>query len=236
LESKSKVEIIEATNGQEALEKLAQYDFDIVLMDIQMPVMNGYEATQRIRTDFPSPKKDVFVIALTASVIRSDLDKCRSAGMDDYVPKPFKPVQLFTAIATHVGRDIKFKNCEVSLQTSEKQMVLQHTDLAYLQSFCEGDKAKMQKYIRIFLDSVPLFISKLNVAMKEFDAQEIAAQVHGFKTKFVMMGMEETKLFAAQLEADCHIENPEQTVILTNTMTLIKMISAAETELKINYI
>jgi len=236
LESKSKVEIIEATNGQEALEKLAQYDFDIVLMDIQMPVMNGYEATKRIRTDFPSPKKDVFVIALTASVIRSDLDKCRAAGMDDYVPKPFKPVQLFTAIATLVGRDIKFKNSKVSLQTSEKQMVLQHTDLAYLQSFCEGDKDKMQKYIRIFLDSVPLFISKLNVAMKEFDAQEIAAQVHGFKTKFVMMGMEETKLFADQLEADCHIENPEQTAILTNTMTLIKMISAAETELKINYI
>lgn len=236
LESKSNVEIIEATNGKEALEKLAQYDFDIVLMDVQMPVMNGYEATQQIRNNFASPKKDVPVIALTASVIRSDLDKCRAAGMDDYVPKPFKPAQLFKAVAALTKREIKFTTGKVSSKAAEQHTGSQHIDLTYLQNFCEGDKVKMKKYIRIFLDSVPVFISKLNVAMTEFDAGEIASQVHGFKTKFVMMGMEEARILAAQLEADSRTERPEQAAILTNTTTLIKMILAAEKELKINYI
>lgn len=235
LESKSKMEIIEATNGKEALEKFARYDFDIVLMDVQMPIMNGYEATQQIRNNFESPKKEVPVIALTASVIRSDLDKCGKAGMDDYVPKPFKSEQLFTAIAKLTKREIKFTKRDAAVSNNEHQNTLQYCNLAYLQKFCEGDQAKTQKYIQIFLNSVPIFISKLNIAIADFDAVEIAAQVHGFKTKFVMMGMDEAKSIAIQLEADCRAEPSEQIAILTATTTLKEMILAAEKELKTNY-
>jgi CheY-like chemotaxis protein len=198
--------------------------------------MNGYETTRRIRNNFTSPKKDVPVIALTASVIRSDLDKCRTAGMDDYVPKPFKPAQLFKAIATLTKREMKFTTSKASFRRTEQLTASQHVDLTYLQDFCEGDKTKMQKYIRIFLESVPVFISKLNVAMTAFDPEEIASQVHGFKTKFIMMGMERARLLAAQLEADCRTEIPSEADIHANTTTLIKMVLAAETELKINYI
>lgn len=236
LESKSKVEIIEATNGKEAVEIFAQHDFDVVLMDVQMPVMNGYEATRQIRNNFALPKKNVPVIALTASVIRSDLDKCRMAGMDDYVPKPFKAVQLFTAIATLTKRDIKFTKNKESFRNTEETAASQHVDLSYLQDFCEGDTAKMQKYIRIFLDSAPVFISNLNVALAEFDAKEIASQVHGFKTKFIMMGMEGARVLGAQLETDCRTESLEQAGIHKNTTILIKMVMSAETELKIRYI
>ena len=220
LESKSKVEIIEATNGEEALEKFAQHNFDIVLMDVQMPVMNGYEATQQIRNNFASPKKNVPIIALTASVIRSDLDKCRKAGMNDYVPKPFKPVQLFTAIAILANREIKYIKSKAAVQKNEQLTVSPHIDLTFLDNFCEGNRAKMKKYILIFLDSVPVFISKLNVAMTEFDAEEIASQVHGFKTKFAMMGMEQARLLGTQLEADCRAELPEKTVVQASTKTI----------------
>jgi len=88
------VTIKEAVNGKEVIELLKKEEFDVVLMDVQMPIMDGYEAAQYIREHLDSPNNKVPVIALTASVIKSDLDKCREAGMNDYVPKPFMVSQL----------------------------------------------------------------------------------------------------------------------------------------------
>ena len=106
---KADVAITLATNGKEALALLNDHDFDVVLMDVQMPEMDGYEATRQIRDPHSSVRNhQIPVIALTASVIRSDLDKCREAGMDDYVPKPFKTSQLITTIANVTGRELKF--------------------------------------------------------------------------------------------------------------------------------
>lgn len=231
LESKSNVEIIEASNGKEALEKLAVHDFDIVLMDVQMPVMDGYEATRQIRASFAAPKKDVPVIALTASVIRSDLDLCRAAGMDDYVPKPFKRSQLFTTIATLSNRKIKFVRETVSKANAGPAMAFGHIDLSYLRNFCNGDEAKMQKYMRIFLESIPAWIDNLKTAESENSFQEIASLVHGFKTKLLMMGMDEARTVATELEMECRAENPGQTAIQTGTATLIQIILAAQAEL-----
>src|SRR5688572_20715719 len=108
LKSKANVQITEAIHGADALEKLSQQKFDVILMDIQMPVMDGYEATRTIRRDFPNPINTIPVIALTASVIRSDLDKCRQAGMTDYVSKPFRVSQLLTTIAKVTGRELRY--------------------------------------------------------------------------------------------------------------------------------
>ena len=105
---KADVAITLATNGKEALALLNEYDFDVVLMDVQMPEMDGYEATRHIRDPYSSVRNHhIPVIALTASVIRSDLDKCKEAGMDDYVPKPFRVNELISAIArsTAEGRN-----------------------------------------------------------------------------------------------------------------------------------
>lgn len=105
LKLKADVSITLATNGNEALTLLSEQDFDVVLMDVQMPEMDGYEATRQIRDPHSSVRNHhIPVIALTASVIRSDLDKCREAGMDDYVPKPFKMSQLIPGIAKAVGK------------------------------------------------------------------------------------------------------------------------------------
>jgi signal transduction histidine kinase/CheY-like chemotaxis protein len=82
LKSKAKMDIISASDGQEAIDLINQMDFDVILMDVQMPVMDGFEATKYIRENLPSPKNEVPIIALTASVLRSDIDKCRKAGMN----------------------------------------------------------------------------------------------------------------------------------------------------------
>ena len=99
------IHITEAENGQDVMDKLNIADFDIILMDVQMPLMDGLEATRRIRKDMIAPKKDITILALTASVIRKDIDDCLEAGMNGYIPKPFTMEDLVIGIYEGIKRD-----------------------------------------------------------------------------------------------------------------------------------
>ncbi|MDH5737879.1 MAG: ATP-binding protein, partial [Gammaproteobacteria bacterium] len=90
------IQVTPAKDGQEALVKLAAEDYDLVLMDMQMPVMDGLEATRRIRSQ--SGYENLPIIAMTANAMRADLDKCLAAGMNDYVTKPIDPDLLYRTI------------------------------------------------------------------------------------------------------------------------------------------
>ena len=85
-------------NGQAALEALAQELFDLVLMDVQMPVMDGLEATAAIREQEHTSGAHVPILAMTAHAMQGDRERCLAAGMDDYVAKPMQPAELVTAI------------------------------------------------------------------------------------------------------------------------------------------
>ena len=97
------VEPVLVGNGKQALEKLEEEDFDVVLMDCQMPVMDGYEATRRLRAKEQETGEHHLVIALTANAMRGDREKCIEAGMDDYLSKPFSN----RAAATHAGEVVR---------------------------------------------------------------------------------------------------------------------------------
>lgn len=90
-------------NGIEAIDKIKIRDFDIILMDIQMPKMDGYEATRQIRNQLPIPKCNVPIMAMTAHVMPNEEDKCYKAGMNGYISKPFDTATLYSKIATIVG-------------------------------------------------------------------------------------------------------------------------------------
>jgi len=92
------VEIVE--NGLDAIKKLNNKDFDIILMDIQMPEMDGYEATRRIRNELPAPKCNVPIMAMTAHVMPSEEEKCYTVGMNGYISKPFDTQVLYAKIAS----------------------------------------------------------------------------------------------------------------------------------------
>jgi CheY-like chemotaxis protein len=87
-----------ANNGKEALDKVARTQYDIILMDIQMPVMNGLIASEKIRALEKSTGSHVPIIAITANAMLGDKEKCISAGMDDYISKPFQPAALIEKI------------------------------------------------------------------------------------------------------------------------------------------
>ncbi len=92
-----------ASNGKIAVEKMQENNYDIILMDVQMPEMNGYEATQFIREEIPFPHNKIKIMAMTASATKPEIDKCFSIGMDDYISKPFDPADLLRKITALVN-------------------------------------------------------------------------------------------------------------------------------------
>jgi CheY-like chemotaxis protein len=95
-----------ADNGVQALDRVTADDYDLVLMDCQMPEMDGFEATRRIRAHEKAfGLRPVSVVALTANAIRGDRERCLEAGMDDYLPKPFRSAELRAMVERHLRRD-----------------------------------------------------------------------------------------------------------------------------------
>ncbi|MEO6205387.1 MAG: response regulator, partial [Mycobacteriales bacterium] len=92
------------SNGREALEALARRDYDVVLMDVQMPVMDGLEATRQTRATLPADRQPT-IIAMTANALVEDRDVARAAGMDDYLAKPVRPAELAAALSRVVPRN-----------------------------------------------------------------------------------------------------------------------------------
>jgi CheY-like chemotaxis protein len=91
-------EVIPSVNGSEALKKACESEFDLILMDVMMPEMDGFEATRRIRTDSLSKNRNTPIVALTANAMKGDREKCLGSGMDDYISKPIQPENVFLTI------------------------------------------------------------------------------------------------------------------------------------------
>jgi signal transduction histidine kinase/CheY-like chemotaxis protein len=244
LELKADLEIDNAVNGQEAVDAVRKKHYDVVLMDVQMPVMNGLEATKAIRL-LNSKHKDVAIIALTASTLRIDIDKCIESGMNSYVPKPFKAWQLINTMADVTGRikGVEYKgsgkkpkqqtmndNSNIppmaSLPVTDPNAV---TDPLYLHKFCEGDEKRIKKYISMYLKGVNPFLSKLQEAIDAKDMKEIALRIHAFKPNWLIMGMKSTGELGTQLEHQC-AENDNN--VFKNIDQLITQTKQSVTELE----
>jgi len=91
-----------AENGKIALQKHKDNNYDIILMDLQMPEMDGYEATRNIRM-LEGIKNDIPIIAMTAHTIKGEMERCIEIGMNDYIPKPFNVNELFVKIYTQIN-------------------------------------------------------------------------------------------------------------------------------------
>jgi signal transduction histidine kinase/DNA-binding NarL/FixJ family response regulator/predicted negative regulator of RcsB-dependent stress response len=230
LESKSKAKVTAADSAKEAIKLLQQTSFDVVLMDVQMPEMNGFEATKYIRNNFEAPLKNIPIIALTASVLRSDLDKCTAAGMNSYIPKPFKPSQLIAGIAQALNIRLKTKPNNQPAKSAPTKANGHITNLDYLRKFCEGNQEKMKKYISLFTSAAPQLIENIEADFQKKNFEEIANQVHGFKTKWIMMGMTETKNLAIEIENQCR-EGSINEKLSENIAKLVEQVKESVKEL-----
>jgi PAS domain S-box-containing protein len=181
-----------AENGLIAIEKLKSNLYDVILMDVQMPVMDGYEATKAIRTMAP-PVNLIPVVALTANATKKDIEKCLAAGMNDYVAKPFTPDDLYQKLFK------KLKIVPGTYSTKEEKAKLY--DLSYLKTISGDNREFIREMVQTFVQSVPVLLVDLENAMNHSDWIKVSRIAHQIKPSLTLMGIHQLKEPAIQIEA-----------------------------------
>jgi len=178
-----------AENGFIALEKIQQEDFDIVLMDIQLPGMDGYEATRKIRTELHPPKKNIPIIAMTAHALPGEEEKCLEAGMDGYISKPFEPEKLYLKILTALH--ITHLNKEDIKLVPRGKHKSRHTDLTYLRELAKGRDAFIVQILNVFIQQTPEAIERMEEATENKEWKLLSQTVHKIKPSIMFIGLTE---------------------------------------------
>jgi CheY-like chemotaxis protein len=174
-----------AGNGQIAVEKLATTPYDIVLMDLQMPVMNGFEATEYIRNVLHS---NVPIIALTADVTTVDVEKCKAVGMNDYISKPIDDKLLYSKIIKYLKSSGYEKEAASEAAEATPDAPLPCVNFDYLRRVTKSD-ARMAEMIYLYLQEIPPLVQtmKTAIAKNEWDALKLAT--HSIIPTFATMGI-----------------------------------------------
>ena len=175
-----------AENGKVAIEKLRNKTYDVILMDLQMPEMNGFEATDYIRNIM---KLDVPIIALTADVTTVDLAKCKAVGMNDYIAKPVDERLLYSKIVGFVKKPELRKLSETEKEVLDKIIVNSCIDLNYLNQRTKSHPKLMMEMISAYLEQTPPLISTMKQSLIDNDWNQLYASVHKMIPSFSIMGM-----------------------------------------------
>ncbi|MGQ4647051.1 response regulator [Lyngbya aestuarii] len=200
-------------NGSEALELLEKQDYDLVLMDCQMPVMDGYSAIQELRRRERNQEHTV-VIALTANAMLADRQKCLGAGMDDYLSKPLEQGDLARVIRRWTTQGSVSNTNQAKLEqitpqeqlpNVEKEAIPQHEtspliDFERLQRISRGKVARQQKLLEIFLNSAAQDAIALEEAILKLDYAQVAYYAHRLKGSSANVGIPPLLALAKKLE------------------------------------
>lgn len=180
------VEITEAENGVQAIEILKKESFDIILMDIQMPLMNGIEATRIIRNQL---KIQTPIIALSADALKSEVEACLAIGMNEYITKPFEDQELFRVIAKHYRKPVDLrqnKQPEDNLQTEVSDLLY---DLSKLKKMSMGNDAFINKMLTLFVDNYPVYIKEMKTHFEKGDLEKLKNLAHKIKPSINDLGI-----------------------------------------------
>ncbi len=181
-----------AANGFQALEYLKNESFNLILMDIQMPEMDGYTTTQKIRKEL---KIQTPIIALTAHALAGERERCLSAGMNEYLPKPIREENLKALIAQFVKVDetpIGDNDAPQSRPLKSGKNAHKILNFNYLQDLSKGNKSFVKSMLAQFVEQMPQEISELEKAISAKDYKLIKANAHNMKTTVAFVGLDKT--------------------------------------------
>jgi PAS domain S-box-containing protein len=177
-----------AENGYQAIENVKRVDYDLILMDIEMPKMNGFKATEIIRHEL---KKDVPIIALTAHAMAGEEEKCLSMGMNGYISKPINATVLFEKMM-----NIALPKRQTTAMNVHKQLI--HLD--FLIESLNGKKNVIRETMNLFLEHVPADLSIINEAVKNRDFSTIKGSIHKLKSTISLIGIYDLIPIAEEME------------------------------------
>jgi CheY-like chemotaxis protein len=175
-----------AASGREVLEQLSRSDYDVILMDVQMPEMDGLETTRAICARWPAGERPR-IIAMTAEAMEGDREACLAAGMDDYVVKPVRLDRLGRALAQCRQVTSRGGAAEPSAPGSASSAALDHRVLRELQADLGGAE-ELRQVIVTFLDGTPRFLAALRDAAARNDASGMRQAAHALKSSSAMLG------------------------------------------------
>lgn len=198
-------------NGKEALAALSKRKFDLVLMDVQMPLMNGLQATQMIRKVEKKMKSHLPIIAMTAYAMKEDRQRCLNAGMDDYISKPIRAAELYDKIARLlVEKSSVRKTVKKKIKTVQKENRKPTVDIKIstdpvlddktIQSQFFGDDELLGRIIKLFLTGTPKLLKEIRDGIKNGDAATFERAAHSIKGSVVNFGAEPARQAAFKME------------------------------------
>lgn len=202
--------ITEAENGKHAIEHLLKEDFDLILMDIQMPIMDGIETTKYIRNVM---QVNTPIIALTANAFKNDIDLYLSIGMNDYVTKPFEELKLFNTIAQLQNGT----NQAFSIENTLQQTMIEDDlySLEGIKKLCRNDQKMIDQIVQLFIKEAPEMISELKEAFQNKDYPRLAQQAHKLKSSIDNLKIHDLKKSIRDIEEEAQSISPDDNALIT---------------------
>ena len=183
-------EVMIANDGIEALECLQQHSFDLILMDVQMPRMDGFETTRQIRLhEREQSSGRTPIIAMTAHALSGDRERCLDAGMDGYISKPVRRSQLFATIRSVLSGTETTDDAAITYKDSSRTAPELCTgesvvDWGVALDAVGGERSLLQEVVATFLEECPILVKQLDDAINDADARTVQRAAHTIKGSF----------------------------------------------------
>ncbi|MBO9199429.1 MULTISPECIES: response regulator [Niastella] len=192
------------TDGRMAVDMVQKHNYDLVLMDIQMPEMDGIEATKAIRQMSDPVKANIPIVALTANALKGDCEKYQAAGMNDFLPKPFNEQKLFIVISNNLNTGA---SASATTPMNESNMPVIGTeeklyDLNMVQTISGGDEGFVKRMVQLFIETVPPSMADLQKETAEQNWVNASKLAHKLKATIDSMGIIRIKEVVRTIEAN----------------------------------
>ena len=218
-----------AGNGKIAIEKIKSLSYDLILMDLQMPEMNGFETTEYIRKEM---KSKIPIIALTADVTTVDLAKCKAVGMNDYLAKPVDEKELYVKIVGLAKPALKKIVSEEELIVSKPDANMRCIDLKYLNARTKSSPVLMREMIQLYLAQTPLLVNSMKMSFIEKDWNLLQTSAHKIIPSFLIMGISQDYESMARKIQDYAVTHQESDSIYDLVLQIEKVCTQACSELQ----
>ena len=179
-----------AADGQQALDASAATPYDLVLMDVQMPVMDGLTATRKIR-EREGTERHTIIVAVTANAIQGDRERCLASGMDDYLPKPIRQQDLEGLVA-------KWIPDAVTAASPSGPIVMDQSRIAQIMEI--GDAELLKELIAVYLDELQSFPGEIRTALETGDLRHVHEVSHKLKGSSANIGIEVVRATCMAME------------------------------------
>jgi len=185
-----------AGSAESALEHLKNSAFDIILMDVQMPGMSGYELSRHIRSSLPAPQNGVPIIAITAYVSPADKETALASGMVDYVTKPYSPQELLSVILKHLPRGKE----PASVSPTGKRKAVEPELIRSLLELMGGSKTDLVDLIEVLVSQTPLMNDELQAHLAAKNWKKAFHAAHKLKSSVRILNSNELNGLIGKIE------------------------------------